>query len=60
MHEIVQQGLRQRFESHPVIRKRMEALEQEVLEGRTTSFRAARTLLEMYSDAKPADTHSRY
>jgi LAO/AO transport system kinase len=49
MHEIIQQGLRQRFESHPAIRKRMEALEREVLEGRTTAFRAALTLLEMYS-----------
>jgi len=45
-----EQGLRQRFESHPEIRKRMEALEQDVLEGRATSFRAARTLLEIYSD----------
>ncbi len=51
MHEIIQQGLRQRFESHPEIRKRMEALEREVLEGRITSFRAARTLLDMYSDS---------
>jgi LAO/AO transport system kinase len=49
MHEIIQQGLRQRFESHPDIRKRMEELEQEVLEGRTTSFRAALTLLEMHT-----------
>jgi LAO/AO transport system kinase len=49
MHEIIQQGLRQRFESNPAIRKRMEALEQDVLEGRTTSFRAARTLLEIDS-----------
>jgi LAO/AO transport system kinase len=49
MHEIIQQGLRQRFEAHPAIRKRMEALEQDVLDGRTTSFRAALTLLEMYS-----------
>jgi hypothetical protein len=49
MHEIIQQGLRQRFESHPAIRKRMEELEQEVLEGRTTSFRAALMLLEMYT-----------
>ena len=57
MREIIEQGLRQRFESHPAIRRRMEALEQEVLEGRTTSFRAARTLLEIYSDPKPADTH---
>jgi LAO/AO transport system kinase len=54
MHEIIEQGLRQRFESHPAIRRRMEALEQDVLEGRTTSFRAARTLLEIYSDLKPA------
>ncbi len=54
MHEIIEQGLRQRFESHSVIRKRMEELEQEVFEGRTTSFRAARTLLEIYSDSKPA------
>ncbi len=56
MREIIEQGLRQRFESHPAIRKRMEALEQEVLEGHTTSFRAARTLLEIYSDSEPAGT----
>jgi LAO/AO transport system kinase len=54
MHEIIQRGLRQRFESHPAIRERMEALEQQVLDGRTTSFRAARTLLEMYSERQPA------
>jgi LAO/AO transport system kinase len=59
MHEIIQQGLRQRFESPSAIRKRMEALEQEVLEERITPFRAARTLLEMYSDAIPAETLSR-
>lgn len=58
MHEIIEQGLRQRFESHPAIRKRMEALEQDVLEGRTTSFRAARTLLEIYADPKPAEPRS--
>jgi LAO/AO transport system kinase len=56
MREIIEQGLRQRFESHPAIRRRMEALEQDVLEGRTTSFRAARTLLEIYSDREPAGT----
>jgi LAO/AO transport system kinase len=60
MHENVEQGLRQRFESHPAIKKRMETLEQEVLEGRITSFRAARTLLDMYSDPGLADTHSRH
>src|SRR5208337_1498060 len=53
MREIIEQGLKQRFESHAAIRERMEALELDVLEGRTTSFRAARTLLELYSDSKP-------
>jgi LAO/AO transport system kinase len=52
MQEIIRDGLKQRFESHPSIQKRMETLEQEVLEGRTTSFRAARELLEMYANAK--------
>jgi len=53
MHEIIEEGLRQQFESHPAIRRRMETLELEVLEGRTTSFRAARTLLDIYSDPRP-------
>ena len=52
MQEIIRDGLKQRFESHPAIKRRMESLEHEVLEGRTTSFRAARELLETYSDAK--------
>jgi len=52
MHEIIEQGLMQRFASHPAIRRRMEALERDVKEGRTTSFRAARKLLEIYSDPK--------
>jgi len=56
MREIIRQGLRQRFESHPAIKKRMAELEREVLEGRTTSFRAARELLETYSDSKPGDS----
>jgi hypothetical protein len=30
----------------------MKALEQEVVEGRSSSFRAARALLEAYSDPK--------
>jgi len=55
MHEIIRDGLRQRFESHPSIQGRIETLEQDVLEGRTTSFRAARELLETYSDSKPVD-----
>jgi len=53
MQEIIREELKHRFEAHPAIKNRMEALEREVLEGRTTSFRAARELLETYSDAIP-------
>jgi LAO/AO transport system kinase len=49
MHEMIEQTLRQRFEAHPAVRHSMEALERDVTEGRTTPFRAARVLLEMYS-----------
>lgn len=56
MHEIIQESLRQRFESHPAIRRRRDALEKDVLEGRITSFRAARELLQTYSDSKGPDS----
>ena len=49
MHETLEHGLRQFFSAHPLIRMRMEAFERKVLEGQTTPFRAARTLLDMYS-----------
>lgn len=52
MHDLIQQGLRLRFESQPEIQRRMRELDQDVLEGRITSFRAARELLEAYSDRK--------
>jgi len=55
MQEMIRDGLKQRFESHPAVKSRIETLEQEVLEGRTTSFRAARELLENYSDSKATD-----
>jgi LAO/AO transport system kinase len=50
MHETLELGLRQFFSAHPLIRLRMETFEREVLDGQTTPFRAARTLLEMYSN----------
>jgi len=49
MHEMIEHALRQRFTAHPAVRDSIEALERDVAAGRTTSFRAARTLLEMYS-----------
>ena len=51
MREMIEQALRQRFEANPAVRHSMQALEEDVAEGRTTSFRAARMLLEMYSRA---------
>jgi LAO/AO transport system kinase len=55
MHEIIRESLRHNFEAHPAIRKRKVVLEKEVQEGRITSFRAARELLEAYSDIHGSD-----
>ena len=52
MHEMIEHALRQQFEANPAVRSRMEAMERDVAEGRTTSFRAARKLLKIYADAE--------
>ena len=49
MQEMIDQALRQRFDAHPAVRGQIAALERDVAEGRTTPFRAARTLLRAYS-----------
>lgn len=49
MHEMIEQSLKKRFDAHPAVRHSLEVLERDVISGRTTSFRAARMLLEMYS-----------
>lgn len=49
MRESIDQGLGQLFSTNPLVRARMEAFEAEVVAGRTTPFRAARALLEMYA-----------
>lgn len=49
MHEMIEDALRIRFTMHPAVRHHMEKLERDVADGRTTSFRAARMLLEIYS-----------
>lgn len=48
MHDLIQQGLRLKFDSHPEIQARMNELDLDVLEGRKTSFKAARELLGVY------------
>jgi hypothetical protein len=49
MHEMIDQSLRERFDAHPAVQSHVEALECDVAEGRTTSFRAARMLLDAYT-----------
>jgi LAO/AO transport system kinase len=45
----VEQGLGQLFLAHPLVHARKEAFEADVVAGRTTPFRAARALLEIYT-----------
>jgi LAO/AO transport system kinase len=52
MRDIIQHGLTLRFESDPAVSKQLELLEEDVMQGRTTSFRAARTLLDLYASSK--------
>ena len=49
MHEMIDQALRQRVDADPAGRSGVAALERDVAEGRTTSFRAARMLLDGYT-----------
>ena len=55
MHSALDQGLRQLFQNHPVVRSSMDALERGILEGRTTPVQAARTLLEMFLTQAPRE-----
>jgi LAO/AO transport system kinase len=49
MDEIIAQELERRFRNHPAVRERLEKVEKDVLEGRTSSFRAAYRLLDWYT-----------
>ena len=59
MHELIQQGLRQRFEARAEIRLRMERLDEQVLNGHKTPLRAARELLELYTGTTPENERSK-
>lgn len=48
MRELIQIGLEDEFRGHPRVRDRLPELEQNVLEGRATSFGAARDLLALF------------
>jgi LAO/AO transport system kinase len=49
MDEIIAQELERRFRDHPAVRERLAQVEKDVLEGRTSSFRAAYRLLDWYA-----------
>jgi LAO/AO transport system kinase len=52
MRRLIEQGLQTHFETNPLVRERMKALEQEVIKGKITSLRAANTLLDAYLNRK--------
>ena len=56
LQEILNQGLRQFFDTHPAVRQLRGVLENEVLAGQTTPLRAARTLLDLYAKPSPQRT----
>jgi LAO/AO transport system kinase len=49
MHSAIDLELRRLFRDHTLVRSTMDALEGDVLEGRTTPVQAARMLLEVFS-----------
>lgn len=52
MHETIEWGLRDHFQNDPAIKNSLPGLEREVAEGRTSPFRAARRLLELYKNRR--------
>ncbi len=50
MHELIEQSLRDAFLQHDGVRDKMAAYEQDVVEGRISPFRAARRLIEIYTE----------
>jgi LAO/AO transport system kinase len=54
LRDALEHGLAQIFGAHPVIRQQVAAYEREVLDGHTTPFRAARALLDLYTESSRA------
>jgi LAO/AO transport system kinase len=51
LRDALDHGLARLFRTHPLIHEQVAVYEREVFEGRTTPFRAARSLLDMYAGA---------
>jgi LAO/AO transport system kinase len=52
MRDLIGHGLRQHFEADSQVQERMAALERAVIDGRTSSVRAAQMLLNAYLNSK--------
>jgi len=50
MYELIEQALRDEFLRHAGVRAKLPAYEQDVLAGRISPFRAARRLLDIYTE----------
>jgi len=50
MYELIEQSLHDQFMQHAGVRDKLSAYEQDVLAGRLSPFRAARRLIEIYSE----------
>jgi len=50
MYELIEQALRDEFLQHGGVREKLASYEQDVLAGRLSPFRAARRLIEIYTE----------
>lgn len=50
LYELIEQALREQFLNHDGVRARLPACEHDVLAGRLSPFRAARRLLDVYTE----------
>jgi LAO/AO transport system kinase len=50
MYELIEQALRDEFMNHPGVRDKLPGYEQDVLAGRLSPFRAARRLIQVYTE----------
>jgi LAO/AO transport system kinase len=55
MHEMIEQELLSRFRNDPAVKSALAAYERKVSEGRISSFRAARVLLDLHQEKTTTD-----
>ena len=55
MHEMIEQELQSRFSNDPAVKSALAAYERKVTEGKISSFRAARVLLDLHANGEDKD-----